>query len=348
MRHAIAIAGLSALGIVLGAAAATAADDKKIVWDIAIYGPPREVTAPIEYVAKYIDEKSGGKFIFKLHYSESIAPAKAVLDSLKIEAIHGALCAFSYVPGKAPLHLALDLPYLPVADLDAWQYVQDKFYAWEPVKKELERWNAVAIYSALLPQYEFMGTGKAPKSLDDWKGMRVRALGPSGDAMKTLGAVPTSVPAPEVYTGIERGTFQAVAFPYSYSFAAYKIHEVSKWYTLGMQLGIVNNAWVFAKTAYDKLPAEHKKLLDDARPEFYKVAKEAYRAADERNAPIFEKAGLEKLAFTPETLKPFIDKAGKPVWDKWVQENKAKGLPAQEALDLVLQLAKEAQSKPKS
>ena len=31
----------------------------KIVWDIAIYGPPREVTAPIEYLAKYVDEKIG-------------------------------------------------------------------------------------------------------------------------------------------------------------------------------------------------------------------------------------------------------------------------------------------------
>lgn len=334
---------LAALAAMLAVPAANA-QDKKIVWDIAIYGPPREVTAPIEFLAKYLDEKSGGKFTFKLHYSESIAPAKSVLDSLKIEAIQGGLVAFGYTPGKVPLHLALDLPYLPIGTLDAWQSVQEAFYAWEPVKKELARFGGVAIYSALLPSYEFMGTGKAPKALTDWKGMRVRALGPLGDAMRTLGAVPTSVPAPEVYTGLERDTFQAASFPFSYSFAAYKLNEVSKWYTMGMHLGVVNNAWVFAQSAYAKLPPEYKKLMEDAKPQFYKVAKDVYRQADEKNIPMFDKT-LERITFTPETLAPFVEKAGKPVWDKWVAENKAKGVPAQEALDFILKAAKAAESK---
>ncbi len=172
-----------ALAAALSGRGAAAAE--KIVWDIALYGPPREVTTQIEYVAKYVEEKSNGNFIFKLHYGESIAPAKAMLDSLKIGAVQGAFVTFTYVPGKTPLHLALDLPYLPVPDLDTWQKVQEKFYAWEPIKKELEKWNGIALYATLLPPYEFMGTGKPPKTLDDWKGMRVRALGPHGDAMRT-------------------------------------------------------------------------------------------------------------------------------------------------------------------
>jgi TRAP-type C4-dicarboxylate transport system substrate-binding protein len=334
-------AAIAATAMLLAPAAGA---QDKIVWDIAIYGPSREVTAPIEFLAKYLDEKTGGKFILKLHFSESIAPAKAVLDSLKIEAIQGGLVAFGYTPGKVPLHLALDLPYLPIPNIDAWQSVQEAFYGWEPVKKELARFNGVAIYVALLPSYEFMGTGKAPRTMDDWKGMRVRALGPLGDAMRTVGAVPTSVPAPEVYTGLERGTFQAASFPFSYSFGAYKLNEVSKWYTMGMQLGVVNNAWVFSQTAYAKLPASYKKLMEDAKPEFYKVAKEVYRQADERNIPLFDKT-LERITFTAEALAPFVDKAGKPVWDKWVAENKAKGVPAQEALDFILKAAKAAQSK---
>lgn len=336
--------GIVGLAAVLTAPALAQAQDK-IVWDIAIYGPQREVTAPGEYLAKFLEEKTGGKFTLKLHYSESIAPAKAVLDSLKIEAIQGGLVAFGYTPGKAPLHLALDLPYLPISSLDAFEKVQEAFYNWEPAKKELARFNAVAYYAALLPQYEFMGTGKAPKKLEDWKGMRVRALGPGGDAMRTIGAVPTSVPAPEAYTALERGTVQSVALPFAYAFSAYKLYEVSKWYTMGMQFGIVNNAWVFSKTALDKLPAEYKKLLEEARPGLYKVAKEAYRKADERDIPMFDKAGLERITIDPETLKTFEQKAGKPIWDKWVADNKAKGLPAQEALDLVLKVAKEASSK---
>ena len=331
----------AAMAAALLMAPAANADDKKIVWDIAIYGPPREVTVPIEYLAKFLDEKTKGGFTLKLHYGESIAPAKAVLDSLKIEAIQGGLVAFGYTPGKTPLHLALDLPYLPIPNLDAFEKVQEAFYRWEPARKELARFNGVAVYAALLPNYEFMGAGNPPKTLDDWKGMRVRALGPGGDAMRTIGAVPTSVPAPEAYTALERGTVQAIAFPFAYAFSAYKLYEVSKWYTMGMQFGIVNNAWVFSKTALDKLPADYKKLFDEARAGLYQAAKAAYRKADERDIPIFDKT-LERITYTPVMLKPFEEKAGKPVWEKWVADNKAKGLPSREALDLVLKTAKEA------
>ena len=241
---------------------------------------------------------------------------------------------------RVPLHLALDLPYLPITNLDQWQAVQEAYYAWEPVKKELARFNGVSLFAALLPQYEFMGTGKAPKTLADWKGMRVRALGPLGDAMRTLGAVPTSVPAPEVYTGLERDTFQAASFPFTYSFTAYKLHEVSKWYTLGMQLGVVHNSLMFSQTAWKALPDEYKKILQDAKPEAYRLQREAYEEADKKSFPMFEKRKLEVIKVTPEMRAKLIATAAQPVWDHWVADTEKKGLPGKEALERVLSLAK--------
>jgi TRAP-type C4-dicarboxylate transport system substrate-binding protein len=193
----------------------------------------------------------------------------------------------------------------------------------------------------LLPQYEFMGTGKPPRNLEDWKGMRVRALGGLGDAMKLLGAVPTSVSAPEVYTALERGTFQAASFPFTYSFTAYKLHEVSKWYTLGMQLGIVHNSVVLSQSAWKALPDEYKKILEEARPEAYRLQRVAYEEADKKSFPMFEKRKLEVVKVTPEMRAKLIAAAGQPVWDQWVAETEKKGLPGKEALEKVLSLAKQ-------
>ena len=160
-----------------------------------------------------------------------------------------------------------------------------------------------------------------------------------------IGAVPTSVPAPEVYTALERGTFQASSFPFSYAFAAYKLHEVSKWYTMGMHFGIVNNAWVFSQ---DRLRQAAGRLQEaDGRRAARSLQGRQGGLPGSRRAQSSRCSTrpLERITFTPETLKPFIDKAGKPVWDKWVADNKAKGLPAQEALDLVLKTAEAAKSK---
>jgi TRAP-type C4-dicarboxylate transport system substrate-binding protein len=332
---------LISTGLAIGMLATLPANAaEKVTWNWALYGPPRAVTVSMEHLAKMAKEKSDGNFIINIKYNEQLGDAKDMLDGLKVDAFQGAMTAFSYAPAKTPLQSVLDMPFLPIPDLVAQEKVQDAFQAWKPAADELARWNAMHFMVILLPQYEFMGTGKPPRSLEDWKGMRVRALGGLGDAMKLLGAVPTSVSAPEVYTGLERGTFQAASFPFAYSFTAYKLHEVSKWYTLGMQFGIVHNSLNLSQTAWKALPAEYKKILEDAKPEAYRLQREAYDEADKKAIPLFEKRKLEVIKVTPEMREKLINTAGRPVWDQWVAEAEKQGLPGKEALELVLSLAK--------
>ena len=323
----------------LAAAPADAAD--KVTWNFALYGPPRAVTVTFEHLAKVAKEKSNGNFIINLKYNEQLGEAKDMLDGLKVDAFQGAFVAYSYAPAKTPIQGVLDMPFLPIPDLVSQQKVQDGYQAWKPVADELSRWNGMHFMTILLPQYEFMGTGKPPRSLEDWKGMRVRALGGLGDAMKRLGAVPVSVSAPEVYTALERGMFQAVSFPFAYGFTAYKLQEVSKWYTLGMQLGVVHNSLVLSQTAWKALPDEYKKILEEARPETYRLQREAFAAADKKSIPLFEKRKLEVVKISPELREKLIATAGKPVWDQWVADTETKGLPGKQALEKVLSLAKQ-------
>ena len=334
-------ASLLSIGLGLGMLAAIPVNAaEKVTWNWALYGPPRAVTVSMEHLAKMAKEKSDGNFTINIKYNEQLGDAKDMLDGLKVDAFQGAMTAYSYAPAKTPIQGVLDMPFLPVPDLVTQEKMQDAFQKWKPAADELARWNAMHFMTILLPQYEFMGTGKPPHNLEDWKGMRVRALGGLGDAMKLLGAVPTSVSAPEVYTGLERGTFQAASFPFAYSFTAYKLHEVSKWHTLGMQFGIVHNSLNLSLTAWKALPAEYKKILEDAKPEAYRLQREAYDEADKKAFPLFEKRKLEVIKVTPEMRDKLIATAGRPVWDQWVADAEKQGLPGKEALELALSLAK--------
>jgi len=328
------------LALAAGTLSGTAKAGEKVTWNWAIYGPPRTVTVAFEYIAKTAKEKTSGDFVINLRYNEQLSEAKDVLDGLKVGAFQGAMTAYSYAPAKTPLQGVLDMPFLPIGNLVLQHKVQDDFQKWKPAADELARWNAVHFMTVLLPQYEFMGAGKPPRNLEDWKGMRVRALGGLGDAMKLLGAVPTSVSAPETYSALERGMFQAASFPFAYSFTSYRLHEVSKWYTLGMHLGIIHNSINLSIDAWDKLPAEYRKILEDARPEAYRLQAEAYDAADKKSIPLFEKRKLEVVAISPEMRAKLVEVAGQPVWNQWVAETEAKGLPGKEAMQQVMDLIK--------
>jgi TRAP-type C4-dicarboxylate transport system substrate-binding protein len=319
-----------------------AAAQDKVLWNISLWGTPRAVTRSVEWVRDHLKEQTNGKFELKIHYGEAISGAKENLDGLKINAFHGAQFCASYHPGKNPVMTGLDLPFLPLPSFDVTKAVHEDYFKHPAAVEELARWNAMAWHSTALPQFEFMGHGKPPLKLEDWKGMRVRALGGLGEAMKEMGAIPTSVPAPEVYGGLERGIFHAVSFPFSFAFAAYRLHEVSKWYTTNMATGTIGCPYIVNKTAFEKLPAEWQAMFKAANTGAYDVLKRVYQEDDEKNVPMFRARGLREITYTPAELERFKEAGAKPVWDRWVKEMTEKGLPGQALLDHIMTSAKRA------
>jgi TRAP-type transport system periplasmic protein len=77
-----------------------------------------------------------------------------------------------------------------------------------------------------------MFRGKAARSLDDVKGLRMRA--PSAAQAKQLqhmGAVPIAAPITEVYPGLERGTMDGAMVPFT-TILDFRLGEVAKGYTI--------------------------------------------------------------------------------------------------------------------
>ncbi|MFN4088298.1 MAG: TRAP transporter substrate-binding protein DctP [Alphaproteobacteria bacterium] len=333
-------------GVVCGlvmAAAGGAAATEKIEWNHSVWGGPRAVTRNIEYMAEQVSKASGGNFTIRVHYGDAISPARENLDGIKLGAFESAHFCASYHPGKNPAMNALDLPFLPIEGFDAMEAVFDAYYNHPVVVTEMERWGAIPFMSSILPQYEFMGVGEPPRDMDGWKNKRVRALGGIGEAMRRLGSVPTTVPAPEVYTALERGMVDAASFPFSYSHAAYRLHEISRWYTSNMAPGTLGGCgMVVNKAAFDRLPPEWRQALLDAKPGAYEALKRGSIEADEENLPLFKRIGLIEVRYTQEQLDRFREIGGRPVWDSWVEDATAKGLPGQELLDFILAEAAKA------
>jgi TRAP-type C4-dicarboxylate transport system substrate-binding protein len=241
--------------------------------------------------------------------------------------------------------MVFTLPFLDLGDWEVRRKATQAMLKHPAFIKDMDQWNAMPYKSGLLPQYEFMGKGNPPEKLEDWKGQRVRAGGGLGDAMKILGAVLSTVPATETYTGMERGTIDAVSLPYTYAHASYQLHTISNWFTNNMSPGTSECAAVINKDAYDALPAQYKKLLQDALPQAYKDQIDAYIEIDKKNLPMF-KAKLKEVLYSEAELKRFREVAGKPVWDKWVADNKDK-FDAQGVLDTLLAEIEKAKKEKK-
>jgi TRAP-type C4-dicarboxylate transport system substrate-binding protein len=336
------IAGALAAGLT-GAASAQVVDGPTIAWKLGTWGKPRANTTGFELVKKYVEEKTGGKFTITIGY-ESFGTPKELLDLVKVNALDACTMCSSYYPDKLPATTGLDLPFLPVEGFDQQHRMHEIMFRHPVLAAELATWNARSYLSSVLPQYEFMGKGKPPRTLEDFKGMRVRAIGGLGDAMRKLGAVPTSMDATEVYTALERGTVDAASFPSTYAHGAYKLHEVSKWLTVNMSPGAVSCPVVLNITSYDKLPPQYQKLLEEVKPAAYAALKAAYKAGDDRYFPEFEKKKITLVKFGEAELAQFRKVAAEPVWEEWAQKREAQGIPGRELLRAIMEASAAAKS----
>lgn len=334
----VGLIGAGVLGLA-GLQSAHAAD--KVAWNLSTWGKRRAFTEGAEAMTAYVAEKSGGDFTITLNYGGTLSKPRENLDGIALGAFEMAMFCASYHPDKNRAVTVLELPMLPIPNGDVQKAVDLAVYAHPYVQKEMAKWNARVLMSAALPQYEFMGRGTPPRKLDDFKGMRVRALGGIGKAMAVIGAVPTTVTAPETYRAIESGTVDAAAFAF-YSHFSYKINEVSTWRTMNLSPGSVNCPTVVNTDAYEGLSQANKDLLSEAIEVGYGALNTAYTAAVAKYEPIADAAGMEKITFSDADLADFRARAAQPVWDTWVKEQTDKGVPAQELLDLVLETAKKA------
>ena len=343
MRHTI-TGAVAALALAAGSLTPWAgASAETVSWNLSVWGPPRAYTKGVETLAEIVERDTDGKFTITIHYGEAISPARENLDSVSLGTAEAATFCSSYHPGKNPALTGLDLPFLPVDDIDALNEVHKAYYAHPVIQEEMDRWNAIAFMPTPLPLYEFMGRGNPPRSLEDWDGMRVRALGGMGDAMRQLGAVPTTVPAPEIYTSLERRMINAAAVAYTYMHVSYRLHEISTWYTTNLAPGTAGCGVVVNKAAYEALPEEYRRILDDARQPAYEAMRDAYAEADEKNLPLFEEQNLEAITYSAEERAEFEERAARPVWDDWAEEMTGRGLPGEELLEFILETARETQ-----
>lgn len=312
----------------------------KVFWKISMWGNPRALSAGMEELAKKAAEETDGNFEIKIFYGAQLSSNRENLDGLKLNAFEGAAICNFYHPGKNPAWMVFSLPFLPLGDPAVDKYVRSKMMEHPAIIADMERWNAMPYVSGLLPQYEILGKGEPPTTLEQWQGLRVRAGGGLGTAMEKLGAVKTTLPAGESSTAFQRGALDAAAFPYTYAHVAFKIADEAEWYTSNMAPGTSECGWVFNKTAYEKLPPQYQQFLMDNREMVMDLEQAAYAEQDAKNLPEFEK-NMTKIVYTDEQLAKFKEIAGQPVWDEWIEANKDK-FDSQGVFDAIWKYAEEA------
>jgi len=182
------------------------------------------------------------------------------LDGIAIGAFEMAqFCSF-YHTGKNPTITVTELPFAKNVSLKKLAEISQAVYKHPIVVKDLARWNATLLMPSPLPQYNIIGVGDMPKTLEDFDGKRLRGPGGIANVLAQLGAVKTGVAANEVRQALDSGVIDTVAFA-QHAHLGFGSVEAGKWATTNLNLGTADCPVVVNTDALNGLSASNKEAL---------------------------------------------------------------------------------------
>jgi TRAP-type C4-dicarboxylate transport system substrate-binding protein len=322
---ALAGAALALLGADMAAA---------VEWNVSLWGKRRAFTEHVEKLAELVSERTGGAFTMNISYG-GLSNPRENLDGISIGAFEMAQFCAGYHNDKNPSLTVLELPFLGVGTLEEETRISLELYRHPAVVADLARWNATLLMPSPLPQYNFVGVGEPPRTLDDFRGLAVRATGGIGAAMETVGAVPTSMDATEVRQALDSGVVKAVSFA-PHAHMSFGTVDTGGWWTTNLNPGTVNCPVVINTDALDALSDDHRAALmgavDEAMAHYIAYYENETMA---RWWPLLEEKKITQVTYSAEELAAFRKAAAGPAAEAWIAENAARGLPAQELYDFV-------------
>ena len=264
-----------------------------------------------------VEKRSGGRIKFTHFPNEQAAKAKGLMDAAKSGVIDVAMTGALYNSERLPLTSVVGLPGFgetAVAATKAFHPLVTKGILSEEYLAE----GVIPIYGYLLTPYQILLKSKPVADPKDWTGMKVRTGGTTQAlTVRAFGANGVSLPGPEVYTAVERGTVDGVLFPLP-SVPGYNLQEVVKFVSTNGSFGNFGQVAMMNKAAFDKLPEDLRKILIEAGEH---AAMNVAKAQDDSTAELLKEwkaKGITLIDFTPAQLKAYSD-AMAPVTDEWIQ-----------------------------
>jgi TRAP-type C4-dicarboxylate transport system substrate-binding protein len=270
-----------------------------------------------------VEKRTDGKVAIKTFPGGTLLNAKGMMDGVIAgTADIGCLC-MAYQPGRFLItnatSLPLGLPNAKVASLTLWDiYTKYKPEAFSKVKVLTMFTTAPSNIMSKIPI----------RTLKDIEGVPLRASGGAAQILKAWGANRVGMPMPEtpaaLQKGVVKGLFSSLEVMKDFKFA-----ESCKYVTM-TNSPVYPFAVVMNMASWNKLPKEVQKVFDDLRLE---QCEWTGTYMDNHVIESIEwskkEQGVEVITLSAEE-KAKWDKLLEPITQKWIGDNKAKGLPAEQ------------------
>ena len=319
---------LLAAAALLAFGAGSASAQKQVLRMAYWAGPSHQMVQTLAAWIKTIEEASGGNLTVEVDKA-ALGKMDAQYDLIRNGVRDLGWAVPGYTVGRFDMLQGAELPLL-CANPATCSPVVWKWYTKNGLA-EKEFTDAKLLITWMGGPYG-IHTTKPVKTLEDVKGLKIRAAGPSLPMAKALGMNAVPLPATETYEAVQKGTVDGSIFPWE-AMPSFRLNELLKGHLeVPRGLGAPSFVIVASQKAIDNLTAENKSALMKASGEAgASLLGKAWHAADERGRDDAKQKGQTVETLAPaefEKWKPLLQ----PVTDDWVKKVEQKGYDGRKLL----------------
>lgn len=257
-----------------------------------------------------VDKKSNGTLKIEWGGGPEAIPSYQLVESIKSGIVEIAWTAHTYNVSHIPVLEGVKLTNAAEMRANGGFEYLDKLYQ--------EKLNAHYLSSATAGLTYNLYSQKEIKSLEDFKGMTVRATPAYQDFVASLGAGVSNMAPTEAYQALERSVIQGYGWP-SIGIADFGWQEVSE-FIIEPGFYNVDTCILIGSKAWDKLDDVQRKALQDAGKEIEVEAVEYYKGAIKADHDKLVAGGMKVLTFSDDVAKQYLQMAYDAGW-KAVEKN---------------------------
>jgi TRAP-type transport system periplasmic protein len=267
-----------------------------------------------------IKKRTNGKVEIAYYPSGILTTAPKMFEGVVNGVSDIGLSHCEYTRGRFAVTETLSLPMGYPSGYVAGQTANDFYNQFHP-----KEWDAVHVLLFYSTGPQIISTVKKPvRTLDDLKGLKIRAAGRPADILKAVGGTPVGVEMADMYDGLQRGVVDGVLSSMEVQ-KGWKIGEIIRYATLSYKVGTVYTFYiVMNKNKWNALPEDAKKIFTDVAAQWKDKYGVASNDIDIEGREYLLKNGGQLIALSDDESKKWVN-AAQPVIEKHIKELEAKG-----------------------
>ena len=286
--------------------------------------------------SEQLEKGSGGRLVVKRFPNAQMGPTPQHYDFARTGQADVSWFLHGGTPGRFPLTEIINLPFMVGSSEIGTKVINDAELRAKYLDAEHKGLKVLMLFT-----HQPGGphtTKKAIRSLDDFKGLRLRFASPTvRDLVGALGATPVGVPPTEISEQLSKGTIDGAFMDYGGVGIAFKLGGIVKYstelyaYVTSFGLGMNEDFWA-------KLPPDLKKLVTDTTTGKEAEVGRAWDSLDVPGKKAVVDGGGEAIRFSPAEMDK-VRKIGADVSEAKIKEYDAKGMPARAVYTMMRSLS---------